>query len=179
MKERYLVFERKNGIFFLEDRLLKKQNSLKTRDEETARRICHAKNEALRQPAINLHIARAFLTAGDPNRDQNYREDDSYERERQANFVTEKIAAGEQVRAFFLGFTARDSMPKTRARRSPAHPKQHLPTDCLGGPRAPKSAAMRPRDGTPPELSWFFVAGRGVLSERGSVRVSPKGWRPE
>ena len=67
MKERYLVFQRKNGIFFLEDRLLKKQNSLKTRDEETARRICHAKNEALRQPAINLQIARAYLTAGDPN----------------------------------------------------------------------------------------------------------------
>src|SRR5207302_6217568 len=85
---------------------------------------------------------------------------------------------GEQVHAFFLGFTARDSMPTTRARRSPAHPKQHLPTDCLGGPRAPKSAAMRPQVGTPPELSWFFVAGRGVLSERGSLRVSPKGWRP-
>ena len=67
MKERYLVFQRKNGIFFLKDRLLRKQNSLKTRDEETARRICHAKNEALRQPAINLQIARAYLTAGDPN----------------------------------------------------------------------------------------------------------------
>jgi hypothetical protein len=45
----YLVFRRNSGIFFLEDRLLKKQNSLKTRDAETARRICHAKNEALRQ----------------------------------------------------------------------------------------------------------------------------------
>ena len=67
MKERYLVLQRKNGIFFLKDRLLRKQNSLKTRDEETARRICHAKNEALRQPAINLQIARAYLTAGDPN----------------------------------------------------------------------------------------------------------------
>lgn len=54
MKDRYLVFQRKNGIFFLGDRLLKKQTSLKTRDKATARRICHAKNEALRQPAINL-----------------------------------------------------------------------------------------------------------------------------
>ena len=67
MKERYLVFRRKSGIFFLEDRLRKKQNSLRTRHEETARRICHAKNEALRQPAINLQIARAYLVAGDPN----------------------------------------------------------------------------------------------------------------
>ena len=67
MKKRYLVFRRNSGIFFLEDRLLKKQNSLKTRDAETARRICHAKNEALRQPAINLQIARAYLMASDPN----------------------------------------------------------------------------------------------------------------
>ena len=67
MKERYSVFQRKNGIFFLEDRVLKKQNSLRTRDTETARRVCHAQNEALRQPAINLQIARAYLTAGDPN----------------------------------------------------------------------------------------------------------------
>jgi len=34
MKERYSVFQRKNDIFSLEDRLLKKQNSLITRDEE-------------------------------------------------------------------------------------------------------------------------------------------------
>jgi integrase len=67
MKTRYFVFRRNNGIFFLEDRLLKKQNSLKTRDAETARRICHARNEALRQPAINLQIARAYLMASDPN----------------------------------------------------------------------------------------------------------------
>jgi hypothetical protein len=67
MKERYLLFRRKSGIFFLEDRLLKKQSSLQTRHKETARRICHAKNEAPRQPAINLQIARAYLMAGDPN----------------------------------------------------------------------------------------------------------------
>jgi len=67
MKKRYLVFRRNSGIFFLEDRLLKKQNSLKTRDAETARRICYVKNEALRQPAINLQIARAYLMASDPN----------------------------------------------------------------------------------------------------------------
>src|SRR5208283_1538246 len=67
MKTRFFVFQRNNGIFFLEDRLLKKQSSLKTRDAETARRICHARNEALRQPAINLQIARAYLMASDPD----------------------------------------------------------------------------------------------------------------
>lgn len=67
MKTRYAVFRRKSGIFFLEDRVLKKQNSLKTRDAQTAHRICHASNEALRQPAINLQIARAYLMARDPD----------------------------------------------------------------------------------------------------------------
>ena len=39
MKERYHLFRRKNGIYFIEDRLLKKQNSLQTHDREEARRI--------------------------------------------------------------------------------------------------------------------------------------------
>jgi hypothetical protein len=49
-------------------RIPKKQNSLKTRDAETARRICQAKNEALRQPAINLqarpHLPRTLRPRG-------------------------------------------------------------------------------------------------------------------
>ena len=122
MKERYLVFERKNGIFFLEDRLLKKQNSLKTRDEETARRICHAKNEALRQPAINLHIARAFLTAGDLNRDQNYSKDDSYERERQANSSRKRLRKASR----FMRFSS-DSQPETQCQRHERADRQHTP----------------------------------------------------
>lgn len=66
MKLRYRLFERKNGIYFIEDRVNGKQESLKTRDRIAAQRIFHAKNEAHHQPAINLQIARAYLMASDP-----------------------------------------------------------------------------------------------------------------
>lgn len=49
----HTLFKKFQGV------LLKKQHSLKTRDAEIARRICHAKNEVIRQPAINLQLARA------------------------------------------------------------------------------------------------------------------------
>jgi len=61
MKLCYRLFRRNNGIFFIEDRTTKKQESLKTRDKAAAARIFHARNEAHEQPAINLQIARAYV----------------------------------------------------------------------------------------------------------------------
>jgi guanylate kinase len=66
MKLRYRLFRRNSGIFFLEDRATKQQESLRTRIREAAVRILHAKNEAYQQPAINLQIARAYLMVSDP-----------------------------------------------------------------------------------------------------------------
>lgn len=66
MKFRYRLFQRRRGIFFLEDRITHKQESLKTRDKIAAQRIFNARNEAHQQPAINLQIARAYLMASDP-----------------------------------------------------------------------------------------------------------------
>src|SRR5690606_36998301 len=43
-----------------------KQESLRTKERNTAERILNAKNEAVRQPIINLQIARAYLIVGDP-----------------------------------------------------------------------------------------------------------------
>jgi len=63
---RYRLFQRRNGIFFIEDSVTRKQNSLQTRDKVAAQRIFNARNEAHLQPAINLQIARAYLTASDP-----------------------------------------------------------------------------------------------------------------
>src|SRR5216117_832885 len=63
---RYRLFQRSSGIFFVEDRISKKQESLKTRDKIAAQRIFSARNEAHQQPAINLQIARAYLMASDP-----------------------------------------------------------------------------------------------------------------
>jgi integrase len=38
---------------------------LRTKDEAEARSLLNAKNEAQRQPTLNLHLARAYLTASD------------------------------------------------------------------------------------------------------------------
>jgi len=65
VKNQYRLFRRNNGTFFLENCLTRKQESLRTRDREAAGRILNARNEACRQPAINLQIARAYLMAGD------------------------------------------------------------------------------------------------------------------
>jgi len=66
MKCKYRLFERNNGIFFIQNNSTGRQESLRTRDKEAARRIFNAKNEAHQQPAINLQIARAYLMASDP-----------------------------------------------------------------------------------------------------------------
>ena len=42
------------------------QLSLRTKDEAEAHTLLHSKNEAHRQPVLNLHIARTYLTATDP-----------------------------------------------------------------------------------------------------------------
>jgi integrase len=66
MKNRYRLFQRSSGIFFLEDDVTRKQESLRTRDKTVAKRILNARNEAHQQPAINLQIARAYLMVNDP-----------------------------------------------------------------------------------------------------------------
>src|SRR5262245_52831515 len=66
MNQRYILFRRTGGVFYCEDRTTRKQFSLRTRDKEEAQRLLHARNEAVRQPVLNLQIARAYLTAGDP-----------------------------------------------------------------------------------------------------------------
>lgn len=65
MKLRYRLFQRNNGLFFVEDRITGKQASLKTRDKAAAQRLFNAKNEAHQQPALNLQIAKAYLAATD------------------------------------------------------------------------------------------------------------------
>jgi integrase len=63
MRDRFRMFRRKSGIFYLFDSALDKQSSLKTAHEPEARRILTAKNEAEKQPHLNLEIARAYLAA--------------------------------------------------------------------------------------------------------------------
>jgi len=65
MNQRFILF-RRAGVFYCEDRSTCKQISLRTRDKNEALTLLHAKNESVRQPVLNLQIARAYLTAGDP-----------------------------------------------------------------------------------------------------------------
>jgi len=65
MKTKYTLF-RRNGIYYSQDSATGQQKSLRTRDEADALKLLNARNEAHRQPVLNLHLARAYLTASDP-----------------------------------------------------------------------------------------------------------------
>jgi integrase len=65
MKSRFILF-RRAGVFYSEDTVTRKQTSLRTKDEAEGVVLLNAKNESFRQPVLNVQIARAYLTAGDP-----------------------------------------------------------------------------------------------------------------
>lgn len=65
MKTKYTLF-RRGETYYSQDRATGKQTSLRTKDETEARSLLNAQNEAQRQPVLNLHLARAYLTASDP-----------------------------------------------------------------------------------------------------------------
>ena len=66
MKQRFRLYRRKKGgRYYLHNELTGKQESLHTNDRATATRLLHAKNEATKQAAINLQIAKAYLAATD------------------------------------------------------------------------------------------------------------------
>jgi hypothetical protein len=61
MRQRYRLYRRKRGgRYYLQDDVTGKQESLGTSDRATAARLLHSKNEAVKQPAVNLQIARAL-----------------------------------------------------------------------------------------------------------------------
>jgi integrase len=66
MKQRYRLFRRGWGIYYCEDTQTKKQETLGTSNKQDAQRLVHAKNEAERQPLVNMQIARAYVSASDP-----------------------------------------------------------------------------------------------------------------
>jgi len=65
MKTKYTLFLR-GGIYYSQDSATGQQKSLRTRDEAEALKLINARNEAHRQPVLNLHLARAYMTASDP-----------------------------------------------------------------------------------------------------------------
>lgn len=67
MKLRFRLYRRsQSGRSYLQDNLTGRQESLGTVDSAEAVKLCHARNEAMRQPELNVQLARVYLSAGDP-----------------------------------------------------------------------------------------------------------------
>ena len=61
MKRRYILYRRKRGgMFYIEDTETRKQESTGTRNRAEATSLLNARNESIRQPHLNLQIAKAY-----------------------------------------------------------------------------------------------------------------------
>jgi len=56
---------KRGGMFYCVDKTTGKRTSLQTTDKDEARQIIEAKNQAERQPVLNLQIAKAYLAGTD------------------------------------------------------------------------------------------------------------------
>jgi len=66
MENRYRVYVRENGIYYVEDVVTKQQESLRTRDKKKALALLVARNQAVAQPALNVTMAKAYLSGRSP-----------------------------------------------------------------------------------------------------------------
>ncbi len=66
MKSRYRLFLRRKSVYYAFDDATKTFTSLKTKDKAEAARLLMAMNEAGKQPAMNLSLARVYLRHSDP-----------------------------------------------------------------------------------------------------------------
>jgi len=66
MKLRYRLFLRRKSVYYAFDDTTKTFTSLKTKDKAEANRLLMAMNEAGKQPAMNLGLARVYLRHSDP-----------------------------------------------------------------------------------------------------------------
>ena len=67
MKTRFRLIHRgeRGNQFYCVDTETGKRTSLKTKDRDVAEQIILAKNQSLRQPSLNLQIAKAYLAGTD------------------------------------------------------------------------------------------------------------------
>ncbi|MEZ0300295.1 MAG: hypothetical protein ACAI35_27880, partial [Candidatus Methylacidiphilales bacterium] len=66
MKDRYRMFRRSGGTYYLRDNVTLQKESLQTSNEAEARRLLAAKNQAADQPHLNRTMAKAYLSAKSP-----------------------------------------------------------------------------------------------------------------
>jgi hypothetical protein len=66
MQERYRIFRRAGGNFYVRDKITGKAESLETADRKVAKQLVAARNQAVAQPQLNRTMARAYLSAKSP-----------------------------------------------------------------------------------------------------------------
>ena len=65
MKKRFWLYKR-GSVYYIQDSLTGKQQSLETKSQLDAERLLHAKLESVQQPILNLQLGKAYLSAYDP-----------------------------------------------------------------------------------------------------------------
>jgi hypothetical protein len=66
MKDRYRLFLRRKSVYYAFDNNTRKFQSLQARDKKESTRLILGLNEAGKQPAMNLRLARVYLQHSDP-----------------------------------------------------------------------------------------------------------------
>ena len=66
MKQRFRLYRRNRGIYYIHDDETGKQESLHTRERAEASALFAAKTQSHRQAHLNLRLARTYLAATDP-----------------------------------------------------------------------------------------------------------------
>ena len=66
MQLKYRLFQRTAGVFYWQENGTANRGGLRTKDRDEAERLLIAKNEAHKQPSLNLALGRAYLSAHDP-----------------------------------------------------------------------------------------------------------------
>ena len=61
MQDTYRIYERSNGIYYVENIHTGKQSSLKTSDAASAARLLAGMNQLAEIPAVNIAMAKVYL----------------------------------------------------------------------------------------------------------------------
>jgi len=57
---------RRRSVYYVQDNLTGKHETLRTRNKPDAERLFHAKNESAQGPLLNRDLGRVYLSASDP-----------------------------------------------------------------------------------------------------------------
>jgi hypothetical protein len=52
MQDRYWLYRRENGVFYLQDKITGRQQSTRTKDDSPAKRLLAGKNQSVEQQAV-------------------------------------------------------------------------------------------------------------------------------